>query len=105
MKRNEPGERLLVLLPTAKDSERTVTACSSLNIAYRACADLKELCAEILKGAGAALLNEEVILRDKSGCLQETLRSEPPWSDFPLIVLVPENRKHVWWPENSLNLN
>lgn len=105
MKRNELGERLLILLPTAKDSERATAAFSSLDITCRSCSDLNELCEEITKGAGAALLNEEAILRDKSGCLQKTLRAEPPWSDFPLIVLVPEGRKQAWWPENSFNLN
>jgi len=104
-KRDELNERLLVLLPTTRDSERAVAAFSALDIPCCTCPDLAKLCEEIAKGAGAALLNEEAIVRDQSGCLLEILRSQPTWSDFPLIVLVHENRKHIWWPETELPVN
>src|SRR5579884_2320887 len=81
-------ERVLVLMPTRKDSERTIAFLSDANFHCLACPDLPALCREIARGAGAALLTEEAILQDREQCLAATLRQEPSWSNFPLIVLV-----------------
>ena len=54
------------------------------------CKDIAELCREIARGAGAAMLTEEAVVGDHDGCLQEVLREQPPWSDFPLVVLARE---------------
>lgn len=81
-------ERVLVLMPTRKDSERTVAFLSEANFLCLACPDLPALCQEITRGAGAALLTEEAMLKDRDQRLIATLRDEPSWSNFPLIVLV-----------------
>jgi PAS domain S-box-containing protein len=80
-------ERILVLMPTAKDGERMgrVLAAAGLNRAV--CKDLPDLCREIGRGAAAALLTEEAIEGDRGGRLPEALRAQPPWSDLPLVVL------------------
>jgi PAS domain S-box-containing protein len=93
MRANESEERLLVLMPTTKDAERTVTVFSKSDIACRVCTDLFILCRELSAGAGAALLTEEAIFRDKTGCLSQTLRDEPSWSNFPLIVLTQQGQR------------
>ena len=80
-------ERLLVLMPTRKDSERTIAFLSAADFHCLACPDLPALCREITRGAGAALLTEEAILHDRDQCLTATLGHEPSWSNFPLIVL------------------
>jgi PAS domain S-box-containing protein len=80
-------ERILVLMPTAKDGERTGRALAAAGLSCAVCKDLPDLCREIGRGAAAALVTEEAIDRDRSGCLQEALRAQPPWSDFPLVVL------------------
>ena len=84
--------RVLVLLPTSKDSERTVVGLSSGQFQCVACPDLIALCAEIKRGAGAALLTEETILGDRDQSLACALRDEPSWSNFPLIVLAQPGR-------------
>lgn len=86
-------ERLLVLMPTTRDAERTVAGLSAADFHCVVCSDLVELCSEIKRGAGAALLTEEAILHDPDQCLSTVLRNEPPWSNFPLIVLTHPGHK------------
>ena len=85
-------ERLLVLMPTTKDSERTLAGLSPADFQCVVCADLAALCHEIKAGAGAALLTEEAILNDSEQRLSAVLRDEPSWSNFPLIVLTQPGR-------------
>jgi len=86
-------ERLLVLMPTTRDAERTVTGLSGANFRCVVCADLVGLCAEIKRGAGAALLTVEAMLHDRDQRLPAALRDEPSWSNFPLIVLTHPGHK------------
>jgi PAS domain S-box-containing protein len=93
-----PADRVLVLMPTARDTERMGRALAAAGLAYASCKDVAELCRELEAGAGAALLTEEAVVGDRAGCLPEVLRNQPPWSDFPLVVLAregAEERKHL----------
>jgi PAS domain S-box-containing protein len=83
-------ERVLVLMPTAKDGERTLKALAQAGLSGCICREVHELCGEILKGASVALVPEEAIVNDRKLCLQEVLSEQPPWSDFPLVVLARE---------------
>ena len=56
------------------------------------CKDIVEVCSEIEKGAAVAIVPDEAILNDKERCLARLLKGQPPWSDFPLIVLTPPNQ-------------
>ena len=78
-------DRILVLMPTVKDGERTSRILTGLKCEL--CKDLPDLCRQMVEGGGAALLTEEAVAADRDGCLQEALRQQPPWSDFPLVVL------------------
>jgi PAS domain S-box-containing protein len=80
-------ERVLVLMPTARDGERTRRILAGAGLACTVCKDVKELCREIAAGAGLALLTEEMVVADRDGSIQSTLGKQPPWSDFPLVVL------------------
>jgi signal transduction histidine kinase len=91
-------QRVLVLLPNSKDSERTVSGLSADNFQCVACSDLSSLCSEIKSGAGVALLTEEAILGDRDQCLLGALRDEPSWSNFPLIVLAQSGRNAARLP-------
>lgn len=81
-------ERLLVLLPSKQDTVRIEQILSNSKIHCFACDSMGALCEEIRKGAGAALLTEEAIRSDSEKCLEEALRREPPWSNFPMVVLI-----------------
>ena len=100
----ELKERLLVLMPTVRDAERTVAGLAGANISAFVCSNLSELCREMKRGAGAALLTEEAIVRDHEGCLKQALEAQPSWSSFPLIVLAREGRKEIGLP-NELALH
>ena len=101
MSNDELNERLLVVLPTVRDAERTVAGLAGAGIAAFACSDLTELCREIRRGAGAALLTEEAVVRDEAGCLKVAMQDQPSWSSFPLIVLAREGRKSIDLPKDG----
>ena len=83
------GRRILIQAPTSRDATVCRDLLESGGVPARVCADLADVCREITRGAGAALVTQEAVLSDKAGCLAEVLAAQPPWSDFPLIVLTP----------------
>jgi len=82
-------ERVLVLVPTARDAAGTKSVLEAEGILSHICESLRQLCQEAERGAGAVLLAEETILSDRSGCLRRVLDQQQLWSDLPLIVLTP----------------
>lgn len=103
--KNNVSERLLVLLPTRKDTERASSLFRSVGIECHTCSDVKDLCDEITRGAGAALLYEEAVLLDRSHSLGKVLEAEPPWSNFPLVVFSKGGLDRITFPaEMVLNV-
>jgi PAS domain S-box-containing protein len=82
-------ERVLVLVPTARDAAGTKSVLEAAGISSHICESLTQLCQEANRGAGAVLLAEEAVLSDGAGRFREVLDQQPPWSDLPLIVLTP----------------
>lgn len=80
---------VLILAPTAKDAETTQRIFDNADIASVTCTNISHLCEEIENGAGVGLVTQEAILSDEVHRLNEALLKQPPWSDFPLIVLTP----------------
>jgi signal transduction histidine kinase len=95
-------QRLLVLLPSKQDAERILRMLPGSKIEGFVCLGLDMLCAEIRKGAGAAILTEEVILGDSEHRLEEALRQEPSWSKVPLIVFTQQEFKSAHLSESAL---
>ncbi|HET6423610.1 MAG TPA: ATP-binding protein [Planctomycetaceae bacterium] len=87
-------ERILVLLPTAPDAERTAQLLEAAGLAHTLCSDVPDLCREIQSGAAAALLTEDVFDIHQDGCLQTVIDQQPAWSDFPFVVLA-SGRAHA----------
>ena len=79
--------RVLVLAPTQRDARLIGAVLDEAGIATRFCHDLPGLCAAALDGAGALLLNEEVLADDGGECLATVLAQQPSWSDLPLLIL------------------
>jgi signal transduction histidine kinase/CheY-like chemotaxis protein len=86
MQRTADG-RILILMPTPRDSARTARIFATASLPFTICENLDQLCRGIRAGAGVALLLEEICDSDRAGCLQAALAEQPPWSDFPLVVL------------------
>lgn len=80
-------ERVLILMATTRDGVRSRDVLMRAGIACVVCKDMTELCLAIIDGAGAALLTQEMLVRDRQAKLAETLRLQDTWSDFPVIVL------------------
>ena len=81
------SERILVLAPTGRDA---VTACLLLeqaSLLARVCSGIHELRNGLEAGAGAAVVAEEAFFRTDPEPLFQWVRTQPPWSDFPFIVL------------------
>jgi len=82
--------RVLVLMPTLRDAERTSQLLAEAQTPSYVCADLAELCRELRLGAGALLLTEEALAQDAAGQLAESLREQPAWSAVPVLLLARE---------------
>ncbi len=80
-------ERVLVLAPTARDAATTRGLLEAAGLGYFPCATIADVCREAGRGAGAAVVTAEAVLGDTDGRLAGWLRSQPPWSDLPLVVL------------------
>lgn len=81
--------RVLVLMPTRRDSERTQQLFTEASIPCSVCGDLAEVCRELREGAGALLLTDEALV-DDPGQLAEAMRARAPWSTVPVIVIARE---------------
>jgi signal transduction histidine kinase/CheY-like chemotaxis protein len=81
-------ERVLVLMPTVRDSERVVERLAEVDVRGVSCADIGMLCQGVHSGASAVLLTDEAVLSDSCGQLAECARAQPQWSAVPFIVLV-----------------
>jgi PAS domain S-box-containing protein len=80
-------QRVLVLAPTVKDASLSSSILDRAGVTCHCCADLSEVCHELVAGAGAVLLTEEAINAGQDGPLMDWLTNQPPWSDLPLLVL------------------
>lgn len=94
------SDRVLVLAPTGRDSSAACSLLEQAGLSCKACSTIAELCRELAVAAGAALIAEEAFFRSDPACLFEWVRQQPPWSDFPFVVLTtrrdePRTRQHI----------
>ncbi|HJU18360.1 MAG TPA: response regulator [Stellaceae bacterium] len=81
------SQRILVLAPTGRDGRAACALIEQAGFVAKSCSGIDELRTELEAGAGAAVIAEEAFLGlDLSG-LFEWVEKQPPWSDFPFIVL------------------
>jgi signal transduction histidine kinase len=84
--------RILLLPPTRRDGTAATAVFESAGMELTLCKDIDEVCSEIELGAAVAIVHDEAILNDNQRCLARLLRQQPPWSDFPLIVLTHQHQ-------------
>ncbi|WP_196778660.1 hybrid sensor histidine kinase/response regulator [Cognatilysobacter tabacisoli] len=81
-------ERVLLLLPTARDASMTAGILQRNGIASQTCANASEFAQELARGAGAVLVAEEALGAGATGgVLAQAMDAQPPWSDLPVLVL------------------
>jgi two-component sensor histidine kinase len=81
------SERALVLAPLGRDAQIAAKILSEAGIEATVCADLTNLIAELRDEAGLALIVEEVLHDQDYSALSRWIEMQPPWSDFPIVVL------------------
>ncbi|HEX2543323.1 MAG TPA: response regulator [Ramlibacter sp.] len=80
--------RVLIHAPRGRDGIVVQEVLAAQRIASKVCASEKDLLDSLVEGAAAVILTEEALpeLMADDGLL-EWLRQQPPWSDFPFVVL------------------
>ena len=80
-------ERVLLLAPTGRDAHLIGKVLEEAGVVAEACGGIEEFCRKMSEGAGAAFITEEALTEHALQCLVAALGEQPPWSDFPLVVL------------------
>jgi PAS domain S-box-containing protein len=88
MSRGGPlSERALILTPTGRDGALASAMLIEGGFAAKICADIAALAGELERGAALAILADEAIHSADLSSLAAFLKRQPPWSDFPIILL------------------
>jgi signal transduction histidine kinase/ActR/RegA family two-component response regulator len=77
-------ERILVLAPPGKDALAVADILERVGLTPTRCGDLRHLCAELDRGAGAVLATEDALGEGRA--FLEWLERQPPWSDLPILI-------------------
>jgi two-component sensor histidine kinase len=80
-------ERVLILAPHGRDAEVASDLLTEAGRHAYICTDLTHLSVELEKGAAFAVLTEEAIIDSDLSDLSFWVKSQPPWSDLPIVLL------------------
>jgi PAS domain S-box-containing protein len=79
--------RVLITAPLGRDAALIAGLLRKAGIVCEEAGTINELIAGMRQGAGAAIVAEEFLGPTHVTAMAEALREQPPWSDFPLLVL------------------
>lgn len=86
---DELERRILILAPVGRTAVLARDILQEAGFTAEICATMAELCAEIGRGAGAALLLEEALSAEGNvRTFAAVLQDQPDWSDLPVAVFV-----------------
>ena len=80
-------ERVLVLAPAGRDGFLTRSVLTKVGITAEICHDTSGLLAQLIRGAATAVLAQEALNPAAVEHLTRWVREQPPWSDFPFIII------------------
>ncbi len=80
-------ERLLIHTPFGRDGPLVRDFLCRAGIASDICPEFNDLVARVVEGADAAIIGDEVLRAETVERLSDVLRNQPPWSDFPLLIM------------------
>jgi DNA-binding transcriptional LysR family regulator len=78
---------VLILTPHGRDAAVAADLLNRHGIPALICEHLNALSSAVEQGAGAALVAEEALASADLDLLAARLEQQPPWSDFPFVVL------------------
>jgi len=81
------SERALIVAPKGRDAQIAAAILAEAGLSATVCPDLARLVADMQAGAGVALIVEEALYDRDYAELARWLERQPPWSDFPIVVL------------------
>jgi signal transduction histidine kinase len=84
--------RTIIVAPTGKDGRLIAGLLERQSMACHVADSVAAGCEAILEGAGAAIISEEAFGGGSIRPLLQILRHQPPWSDFPVILLTISGR-------------
>jgi signal transduction histidine kinase len=84
--------RTIIVTPTGRDSRLIAALLERLSKPCHAAKDIEEASSLITEGAGAAIVSEEAFAGASIEPLLSALHNQPPWSDFPVILLTVSGR-------------
>jgi PAS domain S-box-containing protein len=90
--------RVLILAPSGRDAAAAAEQLAAAGLHVKVCSDVAGLIEALNEGAGAAVIAEEA-LRKGLKDLADWVSRQPPWSDFPFVVLT---SRHVYPKEDAL---
>jgi PAS domain S-box-containing protein len=82
--------RVLILAPTGRDAAAAAEQLAAAGLHVEVCNDLPRMIEKLSEGAGAAIIAEEAF-RTRLTELADWVARQPPWSDFPFVVLTSRN--------------
>src|SRR5215218_215660 len=83
---------VLLLAPAGRDGAVAAAILSEVGVSSRICGGVEEL-VTLLDGASCAVVSEEGLLNANRRSLREWIAQQPPWSDFPFVVLTSRGSK------------
>jgi signal transduction histidine kinase len=94
VKQSLAGQRavdVLVVTPTGRDAQLSQQLLKDAGLRVRVCDSIHDACAQIDEGSGVMLVAEEALNSSARNALLEKLRTQPAWSDIPIIVFTGED--------------
>src|SRR5690349_22543135 len=85
------SKRVLVLTPTGRDAMAAAGQLGASELDALICSNIADLIVRLEEGAGVAVIAEEAF-RGELADLAYWVSKQPPWSDFPFVVLTSRNR-------------
>ncbi|TWU02014.1 response regulator [Neorhodopirellula pilleata] len=86
---NDPdSHRVTILAPTPHDAEVCRKILHEENVAAEFVSSMHSLVARIRQGAGVVLIAQEFLTGESLEYLRMAMRSQPSWSDVPIVILL-----------------
>ena len=89
-------QRVLVFAPVGKDAPLTMDVLRRTDLDGCVCDTAHGLCIELQRGASVIMLTEEALEDPGIGELMECLRSQPAWSDIPVLLFADAERSELY---------
>src|SRR5688500_19354305 len=88
--------RVLVFAPVGKDAPLTLDVLRRTDLSGQVCQTAHGLCVEFQRGAAVIILTEEALEDPSIGELMECLRTQPAWSDIPILLFADAERSEIY---------